>query len=279
VDRWALSEGQFTAVPAGPGAALSVRYPVRRGTEGSATAGLSYALGTKWQIRAAYGSTFRLPTLNELYRPFTVFPVRTEANAALAHERNRSFEIGLDYAPAPWASLSVSAYRARLSGAIANVTIATNLRQRRNLPAIRSTGFEAELHLTGETVSLDGFVAVADARVEGGGIAPVLDGKRPAQTAAVTASASLSWRPAPGWQFTGSLRHTGAQFEDDLGKDRLPPATTLDLFGEVPLTPGAALVVRAENMTGARTVTRNQGGSIDLGVPRTIWLGARIKVR
>jgi hypothetical protein len=34
-------------------------------------------------------------------------------------------------------------------------------------------------------------------------------------------------------------------------------------------------MARAENLTDEDIITRNQGGSIDLGVPRTIWLGLR----
>jgi outer membrane receptor for ferric coprogen and ferric-rhodotorulic acid len=36
-----------------------------------------------------------------------------------------------------------------------------------------------------------------------------------------------------------------------------------------------SLTVRGENLTDEAIVTRNQGGSIDLGVPRTVWLGLR----
>ena len=38
----------------------------------------------------------------------------------------------------------------------------------------------------------------------------------------------------------------------------------------------ASLVLRAENLTDARILTRNQGGSIDLAAPRTVWAGLRI---
>jgi hypothetical protein len=37
-------------------------------------------------------------------------------------------------------------------------------------------------------------------------------------------------------------------------------------------------VLRGENLTGETIVTRNQGGSIDLGVPRTVWAGLRISL-
>jgi len=47
----------------------------------------------------------------------------------------------------------------------------------------------------------------------------------------------------------------------------------------VPLGRTFSLVLRGENLTDARIVTRNQGGSIDLGVPRTVWAGVRVGLR
>ena len=53
------------------------------------------------------------------------------------------------------------------------------------------------------------------------------------------------------------------------------PATTFDAFLAAPLIGAFSLVARAENLTDEEIITRNQGGSIDLGVPRTFWLGLR----
>ena len=57
--------------------------------------------------------------------------------------------------------------------------------------------------------------------------------------------------------------------------DALPAATTLDLFGSVPLVSRLSLVARVENLFDEAVITRNQGGSMDLGAPRTVWLGLR----
>ncbi|MEY4721898.1 MAG: hypothetical protein RIQ46_1623, partial [Pseudomonadota bacterium] len=103
-----------------------------------------------------------------------------------------------------------------------------------------------------------------------------LDGKRPAQTPKIAASATLAWQPREGWRLAATLRHVGTQFEDDLETDSLPAATTIDAFAEVPLGRGAALVLRGENLGNERIITRNQAGSIDLGVPRTLWAGIRL---
>jgi hypothetical protein len=79
-----------------------------------------------------------------------------------------------------------------------------------------------------------------------------------------------------GWRLAASVKHTGAQFEDDLQTDVLPAATTLDVFAEVPLSRGVSLILRGENLTDTDIVTRNVAGSIDLGAPRTVWAGLRV---
>jgi hypothetical protein len=56
----------------------------------------------------------------------------------------------------------------------------------------------------------------------------------------------------------------------------MPAATTLGLFAQAPLRHGFSLIVRAENLTDATVLTRNQAGSMDLGVPRTLWVGVRL---
>ena len=75
---------------------------------------------------------------------------------------------------------------------------------------------------------------------------------------------------------SATLRHVGAQFEDDLESDVLPAATTLDAYAQLPLGSRLAVVMRGENLTDENVVTRNQGGSIDLGAPRTLWIGLKL---
>ena len=49
----------------------------------------------------------------------------------------------------------------------------------------------------------------------------------------------------------------------------------MDLFAQVPLHGALTLVGRVENLLDEDIVTRNGGGSIDLGVPFTAWAGVR----
>ncbi|MES2301215.1 MAG: TonB-dependent receptor [Pseudomonadota bacterium] len=225
-------------------------------------------------LRAAAYSGLRQPTLNELYRPFTVFPVTTQANAALRNETQKGYEAGIDLTPAAGVRLSVTGFDNRIEDAIANVTIGTNLRQRQNVDQIRARGIEAAAHLESGMFRFDGSLAWTDAELRNGA-ASALTGKRPAQTPRFAASATVGIAPAAGWQVAATLRHVGQQFEDDLEQDSLPAATTLDAFVMVPLAGGASLVLRGENLFDKDIVTRNSGGSIDLGSPRTLWAGLR----
>jgi vitamin B12 transporter len=272
-DRWVIGDGVFREVAA---ITTDTRFADRAGWDTSFRGGVVWRAAPWLALRAAGYSGVRLPTLNELYRPFVVFPITTRANAALRNEEILGFESGIDWTPAPGASLSLTAFDNRVNNAIANVTIAPNIRERRNIDAIHARGVELSAALKAGHWSLDGSLALTEAEVEASGTSAGLNGLRPAQTPKIAASATLGWRPREGWLLSATLHHVGAQFEDDLQTDVLPAATTLDLFAELPLDRRFSLVLRAENLTDAEVITRNQAGSIDLGAPRTLWAGLRV---
>ena len=274
-DRTAITDGFFNAVNANGAPVSSLVAPDRNDWTVNWRAGALFYATRRLDLRAAAYTGIRLPTLNELYRPFVVFPVTTQANADLANERLQGFEIGFDWQPVNEVVIAVTAFDNEVENAIANVTIGPNLRRRANLPAIKAQGIEASVAAKVGAVSLDASLAWTDAEVRGQGTSADLDGNRPAQTPELAASVTLAWTPAPGWRVAGTLRHVSAQFEDDRETDRLAPATTLDAFIAAPLLSRLSLVVRAENLTDEAVITRNQGGSIDLGAPRTLWLGLR----
>jgi vitamin B12 transporter len=276
-DRWTIRQG-FRRETSGAGVITSdERFADREGWDTSLRGGAVWRATGGLSLRAAAYSGIRLPTLNELYRPFVVFPVTTRANAELRNEKLRGAEAGLDFAPSPAINLSLTAFTNKVEDAIANVTIAPDTRERQNVDAIRAKGLELGAALRLGAVSFDGSLALTDAEVNAPG-APALDGRRPAQTPRIAASATLGWRPRPGWTLSTTLRHIGAQFEDDLEVDTLPAATTLDAYAEMPLAGPFSLVLRGENLTGETIITRNQGGSIDLGIPRTIWAGIKVRI-
>jgi outer membrane receptor protein involved in Fe transport len=275
LDRTRIAEGFFERrAPAGTLREID-RFPSR--TEWTATyrAGARYTLHEGLAIRAAAYSGLRLPTLNELYRPFVVFPVVTEANAELRNERLEGIEVGLDVEPFAGMEVALTAFDNRLEDAIANVTIGPNLRQRRNLPAIEARGVEASASLRRGGLSVLATASYTDAAIEGEGASFALDGNRPPQAPAFAAAAQATYEGAGGWSVTARAEHIGAQFESDQETDRLPPATTVGLAGSVPVAGPLHAVARVENLLNEEIVTRRVGDTIDLGAPRTFWFGLR----
>jgi len=272
IDRWTLTGGFLREVGT---VNTDNRYADRDGSEATARAGLLYHVSPTLGLRAAGYTGFRLPTLNELYRPFVVFPITTQANAALGLEKLRGAEVGIDATPVAGVTFGLTAFYNRLGGAIANVTIGPVTRQRQNVDAIVARGVEATLAARHGAMSLAASYAFSDSHVEASGASAKLNGFIPAQSPRHTASATLAWAPQAGPSLSATLRHVGRQYEDDLQTDVLPAATTVDTVARLPITHRLALVARAENLFDATVITRNAAGSMDLGTPRTLWIGLR----
>jgi iron complex outermembrane receptor protein len=274
LDRWTIDDGFFRErTPAGL-LTTSNDYPDRAGTEATGRAGALFHAAPTLDLRAAAYTGFRVPTLNELYRPYVVFPVTTQANAALSPERLRGVEGGVDWRPVAGAMLSLTGFYNRLADAIANVTIGPNLRQRRNVDAIAAKGVEASAGWRRGGFSLDASLAWTDSHVRAPGTA--LDGLVPAQSPRWSTSATAAWESRAGLGLSTTLRHVGLQYEDDLQTGPIPPATTLDAVATLPLGHGVVLALRGENLFDEAVVTRNSGGTIDLGTPRTLWIALRV---
>ncbi len=276
LDRWTLSDGFFRETSATGAPTADSQFADRSGWEESGRIGAAFALSDMLSLRAAGYTGFRAPTLNELYRPFAVFPVTTRANAALDPERLRGAEAGVSFTPSPTIRLAVTGYYNRLDDAIANVTIGPNLRQRQNIDAIVARGIELDAGIRLGAFDLAASYAYTDSRVRATGTAARLDGLRPAQTPRHTGSATLAWAPAVGPALSATVRYIGAQFEDDLQTDTLRDALVVDGVARLPIGKHLSIIARAENIFDVAVETRNVAGSIDLGTPRTLWIGFSI---
>ncbi len=293
IDHWDIADGALFETPLAGGAALTdSRFRDRSGWEATGRLGAAYRLGGV-TLRAAAYRGWRLPTLNELYRPFRVGADATAANAALDPERLDGAEIGLDWQPISALTLRATAYWNRLAGAIANVTLASGpstfpgvgfvsaagvFRQRQNLDAVLAKGVELDARLALGDFSLAGSWAWVDSRVEASGTAAPLAGLRPAQTARDQGSATLAWAHGEA-SASFTARYTGPQFEDDQNTRSLASAFTLDASAALPLTRDLAIEARAENLFDERVESGISGpGVVERATPRTLWLGLRFRL-
>lgn len=273
-DHWSITGGYFQTANASGSTVTRTPYADRSDWEVNGRVGALLHLNDAIALRAAGYTGFRLPTLNELYRPFTVFPVTTRANAALKPEQLEGVEVGIDITPLPHVTLGATVFHNRLRDAIANVTIATNIRERRNVDAIVAEGVELTAAARFGSFGLNASYANSHSRVRAPG--QPFDGLRPAQSPAHNASGTLSWSRPDGPMLAATVRYVSRQYEDDLQKDALPAAVTVDGIASVPLTHGLRIVGRVENLFDERVVTRNAAGSMDLGTPRTLWIGFKV---
>jgi len=292
VDRWRIADGHlFEKVLATDQVLRDDVFGSRSGWLPTARAGSVLTLGGGFSLRSAAYLGWRMPTLNELFRPFRAGQDATAANPRLDPERLAGAEAGVDYRRGPL-RLSLTGFANRLSHAIANVTLGEgpgvfpgvgfvpaggSYRQRQNVDAVKVRGVEASGEWARGAWALRAGLSLTHARMEASGEAAVLDGLRPAQTPKVAATLAASWEQgAKGAQLV--MRHVGAQYEDDLNDRSLRSATTFDAFGSWPLTRRLQVVARAENLLDATVIAGIGGdGSVERATPRTLWLGVRMR--
>ena len=119
--------------------------------------------------------------------------------------------------------------------------------------------------------------ALTDARLDASGAAAALDGRRLAQVARHSASASLGWQ-GKSLSLDATARVTGRQYEDDNNVRALPAALTFDTSASITISRRLALQARAENLFDKTLVATIGGdGTRERALPRTLWLGIRLR--
>lgn len=291
IDHWWLGEGYRRERNVGGSIITDARFAARQGWEGSGRAGVRWKSDT-FSLRAAAYRGWRLPTLNELYRPFRVGADATAANEMLAPERLWGGEVGAGWDTGD-TKLSVTLFANRLSNAIANVTLGrgpgnfpgvgfvaagATYSQRQNLEAIDSKGVEVSAEQGLGRVTLRATYAFTDATVDASGSAAALNGRRPAQIA--KHGGSLTLRSNGGGPFGGfaMLRYIGKQNEDDLGLEPLNDALTLDAGVSWRFSDAISIEARGENLFDELVPAAiSSSGIVERATPRTLWIGARAK--
>lgn len=275
-DRWQNRAGFRRETDLASGAVgRDDRGAAVRGTEWSPQVGLSWAPGPAGlRVRGAAYRAFRVPTLNELHRPFRVGSINTEANPALRRERLAGAELGAEWAGAAGRA-GVTVFANDLRDAVANVTLARTptliSRQRRNLDRVRVRGLEAgvERRLSPAwRLRVDWLLS--DATVEAAAAQPGLAGRRLPQVPRHTLTAGADWTGPRGWSAGLRVRYSSRQFEDDENLLPLAAAWTADLV--VRRQVGIwDLALAAENLADAAVETgRSNEGLVSLGSPRLV---------
>lgn len=295
LDYWQLADGrrnEFNRATGTP--TLAVRFPDRDGYSCNGRLGAIDKVTDQITLRAAGYTGFRVPTLNELYRPFRVGNAVTEANAALEPERLLGGEAGIEWRPLKPLRLGATAFYNRLENAIGNITVGFGpgtfdpggfipaggvLRQRRNIDLVTAPGFEFSSEWQ---VAAPFFLRLSYLFTE-----PTIDrasesalvGRLLAQTPQHVVTGAAEWRPSAKWLLTAQARYSGQQFEDDQNALALAPFITVDaaVFYEVSEKVSAGLKV--ENLLNADIETgKSANGLVSIGAPRLLTLQVQCRM-
>jgi vitamin B12 transporter len=291
IDHWTIADGFLREHVLATGAPVTdLSFPDRSGWEPTGRAGIALRPLAGLALRGAAYLGWRLPTLNELYRPFRQSLDATANNPALEPERLKGVEAGLDWRPAANAKIGLTVFANRLENAIANVTLGQGpgtfpivgnvaaggaFRERENIDAIRARGIELDGRIAFGRFTLSGGWSLVAARVEASGAAAPLDGLRPAQTPRQTFAATFAWRAAEGASASLTARAVSGQYEDDLNKTILPSAVSFDAAILLPLGRKLALEARVENLGDRQVDAGISDGIVERATPRTLWIGLR----
>lgn len=233
----------------------------------SPNAGIAVGLG-RFRLRASGYRSFRAPTLNELYRPFRVGNVQTEANPALLPEGLVGVEAGTDWT-AENTRLSFTLFHNDLENPIDNATLRITpsliLRQRQNFPSAFSRGVEASAQQHWREWTLRAGYLFADARLS--------TGERIPQVPKQQGTAELVFQHKS-TLISGGLRALGLAFDDDLNQFLLPGFATIGITAEQRVMPRLWVLASVDNLLDRQylvALTPNP----NIGAPRIWRFGVR----
>ena len=185
-----------------------------------------YRVNDRLSVWGDVGWGFRAPTLNELYRQFSVGLVRTLANENLGPERLFGGEAGVRIETTRNSSIRSTWYDNGVKNPVSNVTIGTNLQQRQNLGRTRIRGWQNDIeYRINASLRLTGGYLFNDAKVTEFEANPALVGLYLPQVPKHRGTVGVSYTN-PRWVTVAATgMFFGRQYDDDLNQRTKPGET------------------------------------------------------
>ena len=291
LDVWRLRDGRRIETSLANGQVLTAdEQPGRDGIEPSASLEIRRRLGQDVEARFAAGSGFRVPTLNELHRPFRVRNDIVEANPALDPERFVNLEAGIHWQPAESLGIGLEFFHHWIRDAIANVPVTDpaeisaiagtlpaggSLAQRRNVEEARVTGVEGRVEWRpAEDITFDLTGVWAESRFSESRTQSLLEGKPFPQAPDLRLISGGEWRVREDLSLFAGLEYGAAQYDDALAARRIRDYTAMRIGARWRIGRGI-YQVRVDNLLDEEIQTGlATNGLRTYGAPRSLWLGA-----
>jgi outer membrane receptor protein involved in Fe transport len=240
-----------------------------------------------------YGLGFRAPTLNELYRQFSLGGTTTRPNNQLGPERLKGGELGINVAPAPNVTVRGTWFDNRIKDSVGNVTISANVQQRQNIGRTHVWGIQTDVeYRLGTSWRFSGGYLYDQAKVTENPSNPALVGKFLPQVPEHRGSWQASYTDRRYATVSVGMQLVGRQFDDDLNLRTVPPAALTEAGYDASTEPGLpgyavfdlfvsrALGSNAEVYFGTQNLFDQQyfvqTNPSTFGTPRLVHLGIRL---
>jgi len=185
-----------------------------------------YRISDRLSVWGDVGYGFRAPTLNELYRQFSVGLVRTLANENLGPERLFGGEAGVRIETTRNSSIRSTWYDNGVKNPVSNVTIGTNLQQRQNLGRTRIRGWQNDVEFRfNPSLRLTGGYLFNNAKVTEFEANPALVGLYLPQVPKHRGSVGVAYSNPRYLTVSATGMFFGRQYDDDLNQRTKPGET------------------------------------------------------
>ena len=251
--------------------------PDKKNTVGSPHIGALYRLTDSVSVWGGASWGFRAPTLNELYRAFSVGAVRTLANENLGPERLAGGEAGVNIAPVRNLTWRTTWFNDRVKNPVSNVTLPSpaNTRQRQNLGRTSIWGIQSDIEYRVKTYwRLAGGYLYDMATVREFPADRTLVGRFLPQVPKHRGSVQLVYSHPR--YFTASLgaQFSSRQFEDDQNLLRLPGYGVVDASFRRTISNNTEVFFGVQNLFDRTFYVQRNPTTI--GAPRLITGGFRL---
>jgi outer membrane receptor protein involved in Fe transport len=261
---------------------------------------LRYDLGGGLALRAAYYTSFRAPTLDQLYRTYADTTAGIyEGDPFLKPETLRGGEVGVDF-NRPGFRSQVTLYDTRIGNLITQRSLTpeesptvlgvtcgfdeatfTFLTCRRNINAgralARGVEVEADWELArGLTAGLG--YTYADSHYLANPEDPAAVGERLEGVPMHNVSGRVAYQAPAGWRVAADLHYVSKSYGDAHPEDNLIQEAhfAMDLSAAWRLRKNLEAYVQIQNLTDSRYIANNGGGAPILGAPFEVMSGFRL---
>ncbi|MGQ0537758.1 MAG: TonB-dependent receptor [Gemmatimonadaceae bacterium] len=273
---------------------------------GTADSRTSYSLGLRHEptarlsLRGSLYTSFRSPTLNELYKPFReAGNVITESNPSLKPESLTGVDLGADVTAGASLILRATAFWSRVRDPILEVTLAQagatgraiapcgfvpaggTCRRRDNIDEFSTKGVEAEVAARPHRYwTLGASYVWNPTEITEAASQPQLVGKVARGTAENLATAQLGFDHPAFAALHLTTRYVSSRFDDDLNVLRLESFVVTDVRAARRLTSNSRVFLTVENVFDREyAATRAANGFVRIGGPRFIEGGLQYRWR